>query len=174
MAFSFRTRFIPIAGALLVAFTSIAQAAEHPNIVFIYVDDLGYGDMACTGASTVSTPNMDKLVHDGLMFTRRPLHRLDLHAEPIFGSHRRVCIPQSAGPCASGDSAVTDKAWNDDARINAAERRLRDRLHRQMACRPWQRIDRLERRNFARPDGTRVRRIVHHPRDAGPCALRIH
>lgn len=40
-----------------------------PNIVIIYVDDLGYGDVSCYGATSVNTPNIDKLAKNGLKFT---------------------------------------------------------------------------------------------------------
>jgi len=40
-----------------------------PNIVLIYADDLGYGDLSCYGASKVSTPNIDRLAKEGRLFT---------------------------------------------------------------------------------------------------------
>lgn len=40
-----------------------------PNIVFIYLDDLGYGDMSAYGATAFETPNMDKLANGGVRFT---------------------------------------------------------------------------------------------------------
>lgn len=46
-----------------------AQSAEKPNIIIIYADDLGYGDVSCYGASGVRTPNIDKLAKQGLRFT---------------------------------------------------------------------------------------------------------
>lgn len=48
---------------------SMLQAADKPNIVFIYVDDLGYGDVSCNGATAVQTPNIDKLAQNGINFT---------------------------------------------------------------------------------------------------------
>ncbi|MFA6174317.1 MAG: sulfatase-like hydrolase/transferase, partial [Kiritimatiellales bacterium] len=45
------------------------QAAQVPNIVFIYADDLGFGDLGCYGATAVSTPNVDRLAGEGLRFT---------------------------------------------------------------------------------------------------------
>lgn len=42
---------------------------DQPNIVVIYVDDLGYGDLSCTGATRVKTPNVDKLAKGGVLFT---------------------------------------------------------------------------------------------------------
>ncbi|GGG77345.1 arylsulfatase [Parapedobacter pyrenivorans] len=43
--------------------------ASHPNIVVIYLDDLGYGDLGAYGATAIETPNMDKLALAGLKFT---------------------------------------------------------------------------------------------------------
>lgn len=42
---------------------------SRPNIVLIYVDDLGYGDLSTYGATGVQTPNIDKLARQGLKFT---------------------------------------------------------------------------------------------------------
>ena len=44
-------------------------SAQHPNIVIIYVDDLGYGDVGCYGARAVATPNIDRLANEGCRFT---------------------------------------------------------------------------------------------------------
>ena len=53
--------------AALFALTAIA--ADRPNIVLIYADDLGYGDVSCYGATKVLTPNVDRLAREGLRFT---------------------------------------------------------------------------------------------------------
>ena len=42
---------------------------KSPNIVFIYADDLGYGDVGAYGATELKTPNMDKLANGGIRFT---------------------------------------------------------------------------------------------------------
>ena len=42
---------------------------QKPNVVLIYVDDLGYGDLSCYGATKISTPNIDKLAKQGIRFT---------------------------------------------------------------------------------------------------------
>lgn len=44
-------------------------AQQQPNIIFIYTDDLGYGDISCYGAARVHTPNIDRLAAEGLRFT---------------------------------------------------------------------------------------------------------
>ena len=36
-------------------------AAEKPNVVIIFCDDLGYGDLACFGHPTIATPNLDRM-----------------------------------------------------------------------------------------------------------------
>ncbi|MCB0669791.1 MAG: arylsulfatase [Saprospiraceae bacterium] len=42
---------------------------DLPNIVIIYADDLGYGDVGAYGATALKTPNMDKLAREGMRFT---------------------------------------------------------------------------------------------------------
>src|SRR5690348_10067319 len=59
---------------LIAAFTLASAAALHaadpkPNILLIYADDLGYGDLSCYGATRIKTPNIDKLAEKGLRFT---------------------------------------------------------------------------------------------------------
>ena len=43
---------------------------RQPNIVFILVDDLGYGDLGCYGQKTLTTPNLDRMAAEGMRFTR--------------------------------------------------------------------------------------------------------
>jgi len=44
------------------------QAEEKPNIIVIYVDDLGYGDLSCYGGD-IPTPSIDQIAGDGIRFT---------------------------------------------------------------------------------------------------------
>ncbi|TFH42912.1 MAG: arylsulfatase, partial [Lysobacterales bacterium] len=46
-----------------------AAGTKRPNIVVIYADDLGYGDVSCYGATKVKTPNIDSLASEGIRFT---------------------------------------------------------------------------------------------------------
>jgi arylsulfatase A-like enzyme len=46
-----------------------SQINEKPNIVIIYADDLGYGDVSCYGATKINTPAIDLLARQGLRFT---------------------------------------------------------------------------------------------------------
>ena len=58
--------------------------AISPNIVFIFADDLGYGDLSSYGASDIKTPNIDFIGKNGIKFTD-------------FYSASSVCTPSRAG-----------------------------------------------------------------------------
>jgi len=45
-------------------------AAEKPNLIFILVDDLGYGDLGCYGQKMLTTPHLDQMAAEGMKFTR--------------------------------------------------------------------------------------------------------
>jgi arylsulfatase A-like enzyme len=49
--------------------TKKADENTLPNIIIIYLDDLGYGDLGAYGATEISTPNMDRLAKEGMKFT---------------------------------------------------------------------------------------------------------
>ena len=58
--------------AFTVSLKSSSQTKNKtvkPNIVFIYLDDLGYGDLSCYGATAIQTPNIDALANGGVRFT---------------------------------------------------------------------------------------------------------
>src|SRR5690349_12902300 len=56
---------------LLVAFVSLAArgADRPPNVVMIFVDDMGYGDLTCYGSKGPATPNLDRMAKEGVRFT---------------------------------------------------------------------------------------------------------
>ena len=58
-----------LCSVLLLSSAAIAQQNKKPNIILIYTDDLGYGDMSCSGFSAIQTPNIDKLAKNGVRFT---------------------------------------------------------------------------------------------------------
>lgn len=73
-----KTSIIDLKGRIVLAFffitipfLSIAQKStvSRPNVIIIYADDLGYGDLSCYGATEISTPNIDKLATEGIRFT---------------------------------------------------------------------------------------------------------
>jgi len=55
---------------LLAAFSFTALADDRPNIIIIYTDDLGYGDLGCYGHPIIQTPNIDQLASEGLRLTQ--------------------------------------------------------------------------------------------------------
>lgn len=65
-----------IVGLCIVALTMLScnsktssTVDDKPNVIIIYVDDLGYGDVGCYGATGVETPNIDALASGGMRFT---------------------------------------------------------------------------------------------------------
>jgi len=52
-----------------ILFWDLVNAQQKPNVVFIYADDLGYGDLSCYGATKIKTPHLDKLAKKGIRFT---------------------------------------------------------------------------------------------------------
>lgn len=73
---------LAILGIALLATT--ARAAAPPNIVFILVDDMGYGDLGCTGAEDIDTPHIDRIAAAGMQLTD-------------FYANAPVCTPTRAG-----------------------------------------------------------------------------
>lgn len=56
--------------AFATVFThSVAEAAQRPNIVILFADDLGYSDIGCFGGE-IETPNLDRLAAEGVRFTQ--------------------------------------------------------------------------------------------------------
>ncbi|MCE5311066.1 MAG: sulfatase-like hydrolase/transferase, partial [Acidobacteriales bacterium] len=74
-----RREFLTTAYGAAAAF---AAPSQPPNVVMIYADDLGYGDLACYG-SRLSTPNLDRMASEGVRFTQ-------------FYSANPVCSPSRA------------------------------------------------------------------------------
>lgn len=67
-----------VGGLLLFCFScegqkkpeSQRETDNRPNIIFIFADDWGYGDLGCYGATEVATPNIDKLASQGTRYTQ--------------------------------------------------------------------------------------------------------
>ena len=54
----------------LLLFMPLCTLGQKPNVIVIYVDDLGFGDLGCYGSRTIKTPNIDQLARKGLLFTQ--------------------------------------------------------------------------------------------------------
>ncbi len=74
------------AAALTVAQSESGSAQKEtpPNIVVLFADDLGYGDLSCYGHPTIRTPHLDRMAAEGMRFTQ-------------FYSAAEVCTPSRAG-----------------------------------------------------------------------------
>ena len=53
----------------LLQFSAAVYSQTNPNVIIIYADDLGYGDLGCYGAKKIKTPYIDRLALQGLRFT---------------------------------------------------------------------------------------------------------
>jgi arylsulfatase A-like enzyme len=58
---------LPLTGLVHNSFAQ--KQISKPNVVFIYADDIGYGDLSCNGAKTIKTPNVEMLARQGVRFT---------------------------------------------------------------------------------------------------------
>ena len=59
-----------LASFILFAATFCSADEDRPNIVYILLDDAGYGDLSCYGQEKFQTPNIDQLAIEGMKFTR--------------------------------------------------------------------------------------------------------
>lgn len=83
--------------ALGGVFPVLAFAQKPTNFVIIFMDDMGYGDLGCTGAIGYETPNIDKMANEGMRFTHF------YSAQAVSGASRaglltgcypnRICMP---------------------------------------------------------------------------------
>ena len=151
------TLIVGIGASLLTAGIAKAQQRQDitprtPNILFIYADDLGYGDLECYDGTQVKTPNINRLAKNGIRFTNA--HATASTSTPSrFHANRRV---RMAPP---GNGHRRGKRRNDhttgalyDSRY-VQERGIRHGRYRQMASWPRRQSGRarLERPTPHRP-----------------------
>ena len=91
-------RFFQIRLLAIFAFASVgfpAHAAETPNIVLIFCDDMGYADIGPFGAKSIRTPHLDRLAREGRRFTSF------YSAQPVCSASRAAlltgCYPNRIG-----------------------------------------------------------------------------
>ncbi len=62
------SRRLFLASLILVMPLQLFADGTKPNLVLIYADDIGYGDVSCYGAKRVMTPNIDRIAKEGIRF----------------------------------------------------------------------------------------------------------
>ena len=83
--------------------------SNKPNIIFIFADDLGWGDLSCYGSSKVKTPSLDRLASGGTLFTQ-------------FYVAGSVCSPSRSG-IMSGQYPARNRVFGHFATNQTNERR---------------------------------------------------
>ncbi len=74
----------------------VLSPGVQPNILIIFADDLGYGDISCQGATHVQTPNIDKLASEGRRFT-------DAHSASAVCTPSRYALVTGRYPARKGN-----------------------------------------------------------------------
>ena len=62
-------KLLPAILALFALLRPTVAAEPPPNIVIIFIDDLGYGDIGPFGATKQKTPNLDRMAREGMKLT---------------------------------------------------------------------------------------------------------
>jgi arylsulfatase A-like enzyme len=99
------------------AHPALADAHERPNIVILYADDIGYGDLGCYGHPTIHTPELDRMAAEGMKFTQfysaspvcSPSRVALLTGRlPIRTGINRVLNPKSRGGIQANEVTIAD------------------------------------------------------------------
>jgi len=82
-------------GLLITAWIGKPAPTPSPNVVLFFMDDMGYGDLSCTGALDYTTPNLDRVAAEGTRFTNY------LAAQAVCSASRAAlltgCYPNRLG-----------------------------------------------------------------------------
>lgn len=82
------------------------QNSQKPNIIYIFADDLGIGDLSCYGATKVSTPHIDRLAGQGVQFTNAYANFRHQYPFPLRTIDRYVPWRQENTGIAPGNSEL--------------------------------------------------------------------
>jgi arylsulfatase A len=115
-----RFRFLVVLLTWLLPALRIAAAADRlPNVVIIFCDDLGYGDLGSYGHPSIRTPNLDRMATEGMRYT--DFYTADSVCSPsrsalltgwlrvrtgMYGDRRRVLFPDSVGGLAASEITI--------------------------------------------------------------------
>lgn len=96
--------------ALLLMSSSIVAAAEQPNIILVFIDDLGWKDVGCYGNDFVETPHIDRLAAEGMRFT-------DFYAAGAVCSPTRCAVQSGQNQARIGITAHIPGHWRPFERV---------------------------------------------------------
>ena len=96
---------------LALVIPAFASAQPKPNIVFIFIDDLGWGDVGCYGSDFIDTPNIDQLAKDGVRFT-------DFYAAGAVCSPTRCAVQSGQNQARIGITAHIPGHWRPFERVH--------------------------------------------------------
>lgn len=120
-----RVLYIVFIGFLLICYKGHAQQKKDmpPNIILIMADDLGYGELSSYGSTEIKTPNLDKLVSQGVKF-------LDFHSNGPLCSPTRAALMTGKYQQRTGIEGVITAANHRDVGLSLDEVTIAEELHR--------------------------------------------
>jgi len=131
-----------LAGMLTILSFPVSSfgAPSRPNVIFILVDDLGYSDVSCYGATKVQTPNIDRLAAQGRRFT-------DAHSASAVCTPSRYALLTGEYPVRAnggkgvwGPAPVTSGLIIDTDKLTIADVFEREKTTGKNRCAPGLRI----------------------------------
>ena len=113
-----RLNFVVLCLVVVLALSRTVTAADRPNILIIFTDDQGYGDLACYGNTKNRTPRLDQLAREGTRYT-------SFYSQTVCGPSRSALL--------TGRQPIRSKGWGMPAsEVTFAE--LIRRVGYQTAC----------------------------------------
>ncbi len=107
-----QTTFILALTGLLLLFPTFGATAapRSPNVIFIFIDDMGWGDVGCYGNDFIDTPRIDKLAREGMRFT-------DFYAAGAVCSPTRCAVQSGQNQARIGITAHIPGHWRPFERV---------------------------------------------------------
>lgn len=151
-----------------VAQQSPASTEVKPNVIIINVDDLGYGDIGCYGATKVKTPNIDRLASQGRSF-------MDAHSSSAVSTPSRYGLMTGQYPCREdiwGAIFLNQTLQIDTARTTIADVMKRSGYSTAIVGK-WHLGFRTESKMPLPHDGSGIAGTFHHIRNCGACRINL-